>query len=69
MFLKVEGVNPFLQGVYSLIGTMLNSSVKRVDLGLTNGKNNQGNLMVMVGVSGKVAAPWPWLFGKIPVVP
>lgn len=50
--MKVEYINPFIESVYDLFGTMLSAKVKRGDIGVGSGEGNPRDLMAMIGLSG-----------------
>lgn len=52
--LKAEFVNPFLDGVYELFRTMLDCSVTRTGLALSDGAKRPHEIMALVGFSGPV---------------
>ena len=52
--MKAEFVNPFLEGVYELFGTMLGCKAKRTGLALSDGSKRPREMMALVGFSGAV---------------
>jgi chemotaxis protein CheX len=52
--LRAEFVNPFLQSVYNLYGTMLGSKAKRGAPKISDGKRRPKEIMTLVGLSGEV---------------
>lgn len=51
--MKVEYINPFIESVYDLFSTMLNSEARRGDVGLLKKKEtNPRDIMALIGLSG-----------------
>jgi chemotaxis protein CheX len=50
--MNVEYINPFIESVYELFSTMLSSSVKRGDVGVTKTAPAPRDIMALIGLSG-----------------
>ena len=50
--MKVEYINPFIEGVYELFTTMLSARAVRGDVGVSRGEGNPMDLMALIGLSG-----------------
>lgn len=50
--MKAEFVNPFVESVYYLFGTMLSSKVARTGLAITEGQQQPHEVMALIGFSG-----------------
>lgn len=50
--MKVEYINPFIESVYDLFGTMLNSKAVRGDVGIADDEANPRDMMALIGLSG-----------------
>jgi chemotaxis protein CheX len=50
--MRVEYINPFIEGVRGLFRTMLDSKVERTDLAVTQGDNVPGDITALIGLSG-----------------
>lgn len=61
--MKVEYINPFIEFVFELFSTMLNSKARPGDVGVSRGETNPRDIMVIIGLSGlargTVALPFP----------
>lgn len=53
--LRAEYVNPFLQSVYTLFGTMLSAKATRGAPKISDGKRRPKEVMTLIGLSGKVS--------------
>jgi len=52
MPMKVEYINPFIESVYELFTTMLNSTAERGDVGVYWEPPNTSDIVAMIGLSG-----------------
>jgi len=50
--MKVEYINPFIEAVYDLFGTMLNAKATRGEVGVAGEKGNARDMMALIGLSG-----------------
>lgn len=50
--MKVEYINPFIESVYDLFTTMLNSEAKRGDVGFSKDVPPSRDLVALIGLSG-----------------
>lgn len=50
--MKAELVNPFVESVYELFGTMLSAKIVRVGLAITEGQQMPHEVMALIGFSG-----------------
>ncbi len=50
--MKVEYINPFIESIYELFTTMLNSKVERGDVGVVKNAENPRDIMALIGFSG-----------------
>lgn len=50
--MKTEWINPFVESVYSLCGTMLACGVERGQLSRANGETAGGDITALIGLSG-----------------
>lgn len=50
--MQVEYINPFIESVYELFGTMLNAKVQRGTVGVSKGGSNPRDIMALIGLSG-----------------
>ena len=50
--MRVEYINPFIDSVYELFSTMLNSEVIRGDIELASAEKNKQDIMALIGLSG-----------------
>lgn len=50
--MKVEYINPFIESVYELFTTMLNSTAERGDVGVYWEPPNTSDIVAMIGLSG-----------------
>ena len=51
--MKADYINPFIESVYDLFKTMLSSNVDRGDVGITNANTNSGEIVAIIGLSGR----------------
>jgi len=54
VFMKVEYINPFIQGVQHLFSTMFDCKASRGDVGLTGGSARPREITALIGLSGLV---------------
>jgi chemotaxis protein CheX len=50
--MQVEYINPFIESVHELFGTMLNAKVQRGKVGVSSGGTNPRDVMALIGLSG-----------------
>ncbi|MFP4501509.1 MAG: chemotaxis protein CheX [Candidatus Hydrogenedentota bacterium] len=50
--MQVEYINPFIESVYELFGTMLDAKVQRGTVGVSKGGSNPRDIMALIGLSG-----------------
>ncbi len=50
--MKVEYINPFIESIFDLFTTMLNSTAKRGDVALADESVNPREIMALIGLSG-----------------
>ncbi len=50
--MKVEHINPFIEAVYELFGTMLQAKIERGQIGVCSGTTNPRDIMALIGLSG-----------------
>lgn len=51
--MKAELVNPFIESVQDIFSTMLTSEARRGKVGVSEGENNIGDLVALIGISGR----------------
>jgi chemotaxis protein CheX len=51
--MKAELVNPFIESVQEIFSTMLGSSAKRGQVGLSDSDKSPGDLVALIGISGR----------------
>jgi len=50
--MKVEYINPFIESVYGLFSTMMESEVQRGEIGVSAGASNPRDMVAIIGLSG-----------------
>lgn len=50
--MKVEYINPFIESVFELFTTMLDSEIERGKIGVTTADANPRDIMALIGLSG-----------------
>jgi chemotaxis protein CheX len=53
MAMNVEYINPFIESVYELFGTMLEAKVQRGKIGVCSGANSPRDIVALIGLSGR----------------
>ena len=52
--MNAEHVNPFIEAIYELFGTMLGAKVSRTGIALSDGQRRSTEIMAIIGFSGAV---------------